>query len=372
MSTEMIQDIVNDARATGKPLRIAGRSHWMDAGRPVAAKRVVSTATHSGIVDYVPGDLTITVRSGMSLREISDATASEGQWFPLDPCGNEDGTIGATIATGSSGPLAQRFGGIRDLVLGLEFVAGDGKIVRGGGRVVKNVAGFDLTRLLTGSWGTLGVITEATLRLYSAESQPATFVLSVDDERNALEELLGAIRSAPVTPHALVLVNETAAAKLGLPNGAALLISIGGNAESVLSQSASLLAFGAERPPLGAVQSLRQLDGDGSSTLRISMLPTRLPEVWFKLRSVLDDVEGAMMQASPALGIVRCVIPEGAHAGVIGQLAALCADCTLVYERMPAQMWAVLSPSVVANRLSRGIKTAFDPSNILNPGILGD
>jgi len=165
-ATEAVAEAVREAFDTGTPLRITGRAHWIDAGRPVAAKKFLSLAPHSGVVDYVPGDLTITVRSGTTLSDIEKVTRVEGQWLPLDPHGNEDGTIGATVATGSFGPLAHGFGRARDLVLGAEFVTGDCRVVRGGGRVVKNVAGFDLVRLITGSWGTIGVVTELTMRLY--------------------------------------------------------------------------------------------------------------------------------------------------------------------------------------------------------------
>ena len=179
------------------PLRITGsRGCWIDAGRPVDATRIASLAAHSGVVDYVPGDLTITVRSGTTLGEIAATTSAEGQWLPLDPFGSLDGTIGATIATGSSGPLAHSFGRARDLVLGVEFVSGEAKAVRGGGRVVKNVAGFDLVRLITGSWGTLGILTEATLRLYSLPSQPITVSLGASDSAAALSNRINSVFSS--------------------------------------------------------------------------------------------------------------------------------------------------------------------------------
>ena len=159
-----VQRAINDAIEDSAPLRIAGAANWLDAGRPVVSTNRLSLAEHSGVIDYVPGDLTITAAAGTSLRDIQRITGEHGQWFPLDPHGRDEGTIGATIATGSYGPLAHSFGRARDLVLGVEFVTGDGRVVRGGGRVVKNVAGFDLVRLVTGLWGTIGVITEATLR----------------------------------------------------------------------------------------------------------------------------------------------------------------------------------------------------------------
>ena len=176
MSTDTIAAAIRESGVTRTPLRISGRSNWLDAGRPVRAGKDLSLRDDTGVVSYVPGDLTLTVRAGTTLSEIERATLEHDQWLPLDPYGSSDGTIGATIATASAGPLASAFGLPRDLLLGLEFVNGRGEIVRAGGKVVKNVAGFDLSRLITGSWGSLGVITEVTLRLYARPRADRTFV----------------------------------------------------------------------------------------------------------------------------------------------------------------------------------------------------
>ncbi|HEX2722601.1 MAG TPA: FAD-binding protein, partial [Gemmatimonadaceae bacterium] len=109
-----LRQMVLDAALSETPLRIAGRGHWMDAGRPSSATTIVSVASEAGVVDYVPGDLTITVRAGTTLDHIERTARAEGQWLPLDPFGSSDGTIGATIATGSFGPLAHGFGRARD------------------------------------------------------------------------------------------------------------------------------------------------------------------------------------------------------------------------------------------------------------------
>ena len=119
-----ISSAVAAAARDGRALRIAGRGTWLDAGGPVDASDVLSLGSYSGIADYVPGDLTITVRAGTPLAEIASATREQGQWLPLDPPGSPDGTIGATVATGSYGPLATAFGRPRDQVLGIEFVSG--------------------------------------------------------------------------------------------------------------------------------------------------------------------------------------------------------------------------------------------------------
>src|SRR5688500_6843634 len=131
-ATRAVRDAVLEAASSCTPVRIVGAGRWLDAGRPVTeGARPLSLAADAGITDYVPGDLTLTARSGTSLAAIAQTTAPEGQRLALDPFGQDSGTIGATVATGSSGPLAHLFGGPRDKVFGLEFVTGAGTIARG-------------------------------------------------------------------------------------------------------------------------------------------------------------------------------------------------------------------------------------------------
>ena len=373
-----IVETILDAGALQTPLRIAGRAHWMDAGRPSSATRMISLTDHTGIVDYVPGDLTITVRAGTTLAEIDRVTKSEGQWLPLVPHGTSDGTIGATIATGSSGPLAHGFGRARDLVLGLEFVTGDGKVVRGGGRVVKNVAGFDLVRLLTGSWGTLGVITEVSLRLYSLPSRPVTLALNLPDGAGGIAQRIGAILGGAVTPFAVEIIDAAVAARSGLPPRTQVLVQLGGNAPAVNAQRDALAKLGGVHEVAGDVWGeLRTIElprGDTNSSrivMRLSALPARVAEVWTNAARVTAGVDGAMMHATPSLGLVRCILPADAPVTSIAALAASGSGVTCVYERLAPEMWKTLSPSVTSDRLSQGMRRAFDPMGILNSGILG-
>ena len=163
----MIAALVRDAAANSVPLRIVGCGTWLNAGRPVSATTRLSLAGDSGIVSYVPDDLTVTVRAGTTLRETAEVLAEHDQWIALDPRADGDVTVGATVATCSYGPEAALFGTPRDQVLGLTVVTGSGDVIHTGGQVVKNVAGFDLTRLMIGAWGTLGVITQVTMRVRS-------------------------------------------------------------------------------------------------------------------------------------------------------------------------------------------------------------
>ena len=371
--TNFVHELVLDALSAATPLRISGRSHWMDAGRPVNATRIASLAAHSGIVDYVPGDLTITVRAGTPLREIEDATRANGQWLPLDPFGTKDGTIGATIATGSFGPLAHAFGRARDLVLGIEFVTGDGRLARGGGRVVKNVAGFDLVRLLTGSWGTLGIITEATLRLYSLPSPPITISLGAPDSATALDQRIASILSSPGIPFAVELVSADTAAAIGLSRKQQILIKLGGNSAAIAAQRAALTALGgATEVDPQAWDRLRVLEDEmkAATVVRISTLPTRLSQVWSTVAANLSG-SGAAMSCTPSLGIMRCALPASMQRDQIEQLMASVSGTSMIFERLPADLWQPLSPTVIGDTLAQRVKQAFDPAGILNPGILG-
>jgi len=380
MSTETIAAAVRESNATRTHLRISGRSNWLTAGRPVRATKNLSLRDEAGVVSYVPGDLTLTVRAGTPLSEIERVTREHDQWLPLDPYGSNDGTIGATIATASAGPLASQFGLARDLVLGLEFVNGRGDIVRAGGKVVKNVAGFDLSRLLTGSWGTLGVITEVTLRLYARPRADRTFFVSLKGAGGQTKALAQAAYSA-ISPYALLFVGAAAARSLGLGDHAACLIRLGGNDAVVAEQLIKLSQI--SRPQeieSGVWTALRELDGNAETVVRISSLPVRFLGASEEILS--DDYPGIYASIDPRRGVARVVVGgneqnDDASKAALGSSGDLQLNTDgsshIIFEKLPsAEIWAHVSPSVVADPLSQGIRKAYDPNNILNPGILGD
>lgn len=376
MSTQAVVSAIRESGATHTPLRISGRSNWLDAGRPVRADKNLSLRDDTGVVSYVPGDLTLTVRAGTTLAEIERVTLEHDQWLPLDPYGSSDGTIGATIATASAGPLASSFGLPRDLLLGLEFVNGRGDVVRGGGKVVKNVAGFDLSRLLTGSWGTLGVITEVTLRLYARPRADRTFVVSLRGSADQTKALAQAAHGS-LNPFALEFVGVSAARALGLGESAACLIRFGGNDAVVAAQLSALSQI--SRPVEIEAQvwtALRELGGNADSVVRISSLPVRFLGAAAKILS--DDLRGIYTFIDPRRGVMRVVVGGNGEAGapaidVSNDFDTDGAGSTeVIFEKLPAEVWAHVSPTVVADPLSQGIKKAYDPHNILNPGILGD
>lgn len=236
--------IVRDAAANRLTLRVEGRGRWSNAGTPAARVRataaVVSLASQTGIVHYVPSDLTLSVRAGTSLAELNAETAKHGQWCPLLAWGDDEGSVGATFATATSGPCARALGRPRDIALGVEFVDGTGATIRAGGRVVKNVAGFDLTRLVVGSFGALGVITEVTVRLRARPPIDATWILTPKSEQPAAAAV-ESLRRNEFAPWACEVVEERFAKALALPAGS-FLARFGGNRAFIDAARASLTA----------------------------------------------------------------------------------------------------------------------------------
>ncbi len=377
VSTGQIQESVRtsatrlgaEGAATAAPLRIVGSGNWLDAGRAVDDADPLSLAGDDAIIEYVASDLTLTARAGATLLDIARVTAAEGQWLALDPFGSPAGTLGATIATGSAGPLAQAFGTPRDNVLGLEAVTGKGEIVRAGGRVVKNVAGFDLTRLFTGAWGTLAVITEATVRLRALPERDQTITLALPPG-DAMERWLAKLRALPFSPLALELLNAPLAHALDLGDRALLLGRLGGNDDSVREQLRALGALGEMRPaPKDAWRALAEIEPPGAAVVRVSAPPSRLHALWARL-SVHDGE--SLVHAAAGRGIVRCIHAASAHAPLAPWLAHVSqTEGTRIFERLPATAWSTIPPRV-NDSLSRAVRHAFDPQRILNRGILGE
>ncbi|HUQ99458.1 MAG TPA: FAD-binding oxidoreductase [Gemmatimonadaceae bacterium] len=375
MTTEGVVAAIRDAKETRSPLRVCGRGTWLDAGRPVQASNTLSLREDSGVTSYVPGDLTLTVRAGTTLSDIERATAEHDQWLPLDPFGTGDGTIGATVSTGSAGPLAANFGLPRDLVLGLEFVTGRGDVIRSGGKVVKNVAGFDLTRLVTGSWGTLGVITEVTLRLYARPKVDRTFVIRLPRDAKQATSLLRAFLAAPLNPIAFELLSPSASRALGLGSAAVLLIRFGANEAAVDAQSLTSARLARADEIGGDVwDRLRSLESEAESVIRVSGLPAQFRDVSATILS--DDIPDMLTYINPIRGSLRLVIRKSSDGTSADEASSGFdpqgqPDEHLVFEKLPPEVWADI-PSSVSDSLSRGIRKAYDPNNILNPGILGD
>jgi glycolate oxidase FAD binding subunit len=371
---EQVRDIVRESIDRKTRLRIAGRGTWLDAGRPVRNAQVVSLDALCGIVDYTPGDLTLTARAGTTLAEIAAVTAPHGQWLALAPWGGDDGSLGATVATATAGPMSGTVGAPRDIVIGLEAVTGTGDVVRGGGRVVKNVAGFDLTRLMVGAWGTLGVLTEVSVRLRGLPDRVSSVAIPVPNAGAPLGDLLARLRSAALAPMALELVSAGLAERFGVGEQPALLGRLFGNAESVAAQRAALDELADVTEVADAVwHTLRTAEASDATVLRWSSPVARFADAWVAA-SALAALGGGHAHASVLRSSARVILPNTGGVPAEPIMAALRSKPrdTRIFERLPANLWRELAPSAVTDRLSRGVRAAFDPHGLLNPGILGE
>ncbi|MCI8209879.1 glycolate oxidase [Pseudomonas sp. S25] len=173
---------VNQALQTATPLRIQGGNSKAFLGREVAGE-VLDTRTHSGIVSYDPTELVITARAGTPLQELCAALDAAGQMLPCEPPHFGEATVGGMVATGLSGPRRPWAGSVRNFVLGTRVITGLGKHLRFGGEVMKNVAGYDLSRLMAGSFGCLGVLTEVSLKVLPKPRLCSSIALEMDSSR---------------------------------------------------------------------------------------------------------------------------------------------------------------------------------------------
>ena len=200
----------------------------------------------NSVKHYEPADLTIRVEAGMKFGDLQNFLGRDRLWLPLDPRGGANATIGGILATNSAGPLRLRFGSARDMVLGIKVATTEGKLIKSGGQVVKNVAGYDLCKLLVGSYGTLGVIVEASLKLYPRPASRATWVLE-PGTLGLARDLRRRILNSPLEPLRVALLNAEASDLLrkgplaGDAHGVELWIEAGGS-PSILERHARDLA----------------------------------------------------------------------------------------------------------------------------------
>jgi hypothetical protein len=196
--------------------------------------------------------------------------------------------------------------------------------------------------------------------------------LDAPTDQRRLANRLAELLSAPILPFALELLSEGVAARVGLPRRSTILTLLGGNAAAVRAQRDVLAKLGsADEVSEDAWDKLRVLETPESSVFRISGLPTELAERWERMRTMMEGSEGSLMHASIARGTVRCLLPGEPRPAAIETMSSPHASDTVIFETLPPALWTRFSPTAIADRVSQGIKSAFDPLGILNPGILG-
>lgn len=344
--TEKLAELVRDASSASRPLRMRGSGSKFFFGRQISGG-ALDLSGHGGIVAYEPSELVLTARSGTPLQEIERALAASGQMLAFEPPHYGDGaTLGGTIACGLSGPRRPFAGSARDFVLGVKIMNGDGDVLAFGGQVMKNVAGYDISRLMTGALGTLGVLLEISIKVLPLPEVQRTCVLELD-QRSAIDDFT-AMSASP-------LPISAAAHYDGL-----LRVRLSGTERGV-SQAAA--AIGGDALPDGDEmwRCLREQTlpffGREEPLWRIS-LPANTAG-WDVEGDWLVDWGGALRWGYSPLEFEDMQ----AAAGHLGGHA-----CLYRSDDPEAERFAPLPETISA--IHARLKSAFDPKGIFNPGIM--
>jgi glycolate oxidase FAD binding subunit len=236
-TSDELSAVVSEAARRQQKILVVGSGSKLGWGGLVDQPTlIVSTKKLDRLIDHAVGDLTVTVEAGISFQLLQDQLATAGQFLPIDPLFPDTATIGGLIATADTGSLRHRYGGVRDLLLGISWVRPDGAIAKAGGRVVKNVAGYDLMKLFTGAYGTLGLLQQVTMRVYPLPvAAGAVWITGA-----ALAELIGQLGASTLTPTSLDLINAGLAQQLGLGEQMGVLARFQTIPESIQVQSQQL------------------------------------------------------------------------------------------------------------------------------------
>ncbi|MGD9739434.1 MAG: FAD-binding protein [Bauldia sp.] len=383
-SEEEAAAIVADAAAHGRTLAIAGGGTRAAFGRPVEADATLSSARLTGITFYAPSEMVFGAKAGTPLVQVEAALRGSGQGLTFEPMDHRplfgshgEPTIGAVAAGNISGPARIHSGAARDHLIGVRFVNGSGEIVKSGGRVMKNVTGLDLVKLLSGSFGTLGFLTEVIFKVLPLPAHSATLVIHGLDDRRAINALAAALGS-PFQP--------TGAAHLpaGIDwSGARTLVRVEGFPDSVAYRLDSLAKH------VSGGHRTERLDGADAAALwrnvrdatfladphsdliwRLSVTPTAAWEVTAAIAAKIKDARWFYDWGGGLVWLAVPPLPDAGAATIRGVVGKTGGHATLVRApaeiRMRVPVFEPLSEALM--KLSAGIKASFDPKGVFEPG----
>ena len=405
-STETVAQVLAAASADRAAVVPWGGGTRMGLGAlPRRVDLVLDLSRLNRVLDHEPADLTASVEAGIPLGALQAHLGAQGQFLALDPPRADAGTVGGILATNASGSIRQRDGTPRDLLIGVRVVHADGTITKAGGKVVKNVTGYDMNKLYVGSLGTLGVIVEATFKLAPRPAAERTWAVAFPSPSLAQEAAVRLAGSSLVPTRLELLSREVAAAASGAagrrwPGGCALAVAFAGVPEAVEAQGERAVAIAKE---MGGSEAERWEEaGHAAAWRHIRDFPWGPDEVPFggvavKVSVLLTDVAKALdllggvgheagvalrYVAEAGMGVLRVAfgerdLPPGTDPGrlakglesVRGQIAAR--HGSLVVLEAPAPVKAAMDVWGSVGKaldLMKAIKAQFDPHGILNPG----
>jgi glycolate oxidase FAD binding subunit len=360
---------LSGAAAGNESVRVLGGASKRSWGRPVREPDVeIRTSRLDGLVEHNQGDLTAVLQAGVPLARAQETFAAAGQMLAIDPWlgSQREATIGGVIATADSGPLRHRYGAPRDLVVGITVALSDGTVARAGGKVIKNVAGYDLAKLFCGSFGTLGMILEVNVRLHPLAAQTAT-ALGVSPDAERLAAAASGLAGAPLELEALDVAWRSGRGGLLAQCGGVAAVKRADGVAGLMRE------LGLERVEVTARDAelwARQRAGQRSAAaalVRVSARPSQLG-------AVLSAAErcGGTVVGRAALGLSFVELDPGLVPQLIDLLPAR-AGAVLgdgpdeLRERI--DVWGAARSPESAVELMRRVKARFDPAGACNPGV---
>jgi glycolate oxidase FAD binding subunit len=381
-----VGDLVRQAAVGGQAIYpVGGKTQWELGLSPSKPGALLDIRRLDQVIDYPARDMTITVQAGMTIARLQEVLTAEKQRLPIDVPDADRATVGGTLAANVSGPRRYGFGTLRDYVIGISAVNNEGHEIKAGGRVVKNVAGYDLCKLFIGSLGTLGVITQVTLKVRPLPAEQAIFVFACSSEK--LDRALAQLHGTRTRPICMEVLNPAAAARLAAeihessPTAWVVAVGFEDSAEALKWQVGQLVReIGEHHCVIGSLggcadslwKGLIEDHGRGDAVLsfKAGVPASRVASFCVETGHLLEPVR---LQAHAGNGIVvgHCIGEDTvAQVRKVRELA-MAAGGHLVVKRCPAA-WKdaafVWGPPRPETALMRAIKEKLDPKGIFNPG----
>lgn len=374
-----IQDVLRFAAAQHLSVIPAGSGSKLQSGNPPEKVDIVLAMTRiNEVVEYEPADLTVTVEAGIQLTALQEKLADNGQFLPLNPPYASRCTLGGIVAANASGSLRLRYGTARNLVLGLRVVHASGTVVKSGGKVVKNVAGYDVNKLYIGSFGTLGILTEMTLKLSPIPARQALLTAQFQDMQAAAKTGLSIVGSQTLPDFVNLLVNSEHAALT-------LVAGFGGDAETVtwqLEQARRIMelngAIGVKEVKgesfqklNDAIRAFAESENDSRTVIvQVNLKRTDIAE--FAENVLTNNAEMLALLGSGVLYLKMEQVERLAETLATLRERVVAAHGNLIIESAPPELkqqldvWGPVAPR--ARNLMQQLKARFDERNLLNPG----
>jgi len=383
-TAEDLASALRQASELGHAIVIRGAGTKADWGRPPQRiDRTLCTRRLNRILAHEHGDLTATIEAGATLGDVNASLASAGQWLPLDPPFADRATIGGILATNDSGPLRQRFGTPRDLVIGVHLATADGVLARAGGRVVKNVAGYDLSKLVAGSFGSLAAIVSATFKLAPLPKTTKTLVATARD-LDVLAQIVRDVTASQLEPIAFEMQTENVAAArtivmLRFASTAAAVDAQIDSANGLASLEAATPAVveGDDERARWREHSEGIWDAPGA-VVRASWLPANVATAMRELQQIVKSRPALIAgrasmigRAGVGAGLIRVAGDASDQAELVEQMRRSSVFGNVIIVRGSPELKAIVDvwgPQGDRERLFASLKQALDPKGVLNAG----